>query len=214
MQIKHIIWDWNGTLFNDMWLCVDVINNLLQKRNHPILSEIQYRNIFGFPVKDYYERAGFDFTHESFEEVGTEFIVEYNKRKDECVLFDEVLQILKTIKNNGITQSVLSAREETSLKQELDYYKVSQFLNYSFGLNNHYAGSKVKLGKHLISRLKLPTYNILMIGDTVHDYETAMMMEVNCILIDKGHQTTEVLKKCKVPILNSIGEVPDYLKNF
>ncbi|MBK8664200.1 MAG: hypothetical protein IPN18_21325 [Ignavibacteriales bacterium] len=28
---NHIIWDWNGTLFNDVHICLDIINNILEK---------------------------------------------------------------------------------------------------------------------------------------------------------------------------------------
>ena len=56
MQIKnyqHIIWDWNGTLLNDVKLCADIMNNLLKTRSLPTITLEKYREIFTFPVKDY-----------------------------------------------------------------------------------------------------------------------------------------------------------------
>ena len=32
-QYQHIIWDWNGTLLNDGWLFVDIMNSILMKRS-------------------------------------------------------------------------------------------------------------------------------------------------------------------------------------
>ena len=29
---RHVIWDWNGTLLDDAWLCVEVLNGLLARR--------------------------------------------------------------------------------------------------------------------------------------------------------------------------------------
>ena len=29
MPIRHIFWDWNGTLLDDAWLCRDVMNGIL-----------------------------------------------------------------------------------------------------------------------------------------------------------------------------------------
>ena len=52
MHYKHIIWDYNGTLLNDVKLCVDVINDLLIKRDLPIMSIRKYKEMFDFPVKD------------------------------------------------------------------------------------------------------------------------------------------------------------------
>ena len=89
-KYTHILWDWNGTLLDDMWLCVDVINVLLKKYNKPVLSLIDYQKHFDFPVKDYYERIGFDFKQTPFEIVGTEFINGYYKRWQECKLHKDV----------------------------------------------------------------------------------------------------------------------------
>ena len=55
MKYKHIIWDWNGTLLDDRWLCVDGINNGLLKRGLTPITEKTYMNVFTFPVKNYYE---------------------------------------------------------------------------------------------------------------------------------------------------------------
>ena len=32
MKYRHIIWDWNGTLFNDTWLCVELTQTMLGER--------------------------------------------------------------------------------------------------------------------------------------------------------------------------------------
>ena len=80
-KYKHIIWDWNGTIFNDAGLSLELTNGLLSKRKLPVLTLEEYRNVFTFPVKDYYSLAGFDFTKESFEKVGREWMDEYEKRK-------------------------------------------------------------------------------------------------------------------------------------
>ena len=95
VQYRHIIWDWNGTLLDDAWLCVDVMNGMLRERNLPERTIDQYREIFDFPVMDYYLKLGFDFGKEPFEEVGLEFIVRYNKRQKETTLHPEVMQVLE-----------------------------------------------------------------------------------------------------------------------
>ena len=61
MKYKHILWDWNGTLLDDRWLCVESINKILKKRKMPPILEKTYRKTFCFPVMKYYESLGFDF---------------------------------------------------------------------------------------------------------------------------------------------------------
>ena len=73
-KYNHIIWDFNGTLLDDAWLCVEILNDLLEKRKMPLITPALYGRIFDIPVIDFYEKIGFDFSIESFEIVGTEFI--------------------------------------------------------------------------------------------------------------------------------------------
>ena len=71
---KHIIWDWNGTLINDAWLFVDVMNKFLTQRKLKSINVNKYRDIFGFPIKKYYEKLGFNLSKEPFEKLGLIFI--------------------------------------------------------------------------------------------------------------------------------------------
>ena len=75
MKYKHVIWDWNGTLLNDRWLCVEGINAALTKRSLPVITEKTYRNVFSFPVEEYYKKVGFDFEKEPFHIAGDEFVL-------------------------------------------------------------------------------------------------------------------------------------------
>ena len=65
MKYQHIVWDWNGTLLDDLWLCIDSINSVLSSRNMKLVNKKSYRSIFTFPVIKYYEILGFDFKNES-----------------------------------------------------------------------------------------------------------------------------------------------------
>ena len=94
MKYKHIIWDWNGTLLDDRWLCVDGINNGLMKRGLTPITEETYRNVFTFPVKNYYENLGFDFKKEPFEVAGDEFVNFYGQNFYRAKLHKSVRSVL------------------------------------------------------------------------------------------------------------------------
>ncbi len=70
----NIIWDWNGTLLNDVDICIKSMNHLLEKRNLTLLDINRDKAVFGFPVKDYYAKIGFDFTKENFEIPANEYM--------------------------------------------------------------------------------------------------------------------------------------------
>ncbi len=88
MKIKHIVWDWNGTLLNDNWLSIKAINILLLKYGLPAVEKEKYLEFFTFPVINYYKKLGFDFEKIPFNIVGTEFIDEYTKRMYDAQLQD------------------------------------------------------------------------------------------------------------------------------
>ena len=103
LNYQHIIWDWNGTLLDDVSFCVEIINGLLSKRQLPEISREYYRGVFTFPVQKYYEKIGFDFSVEPWENVSTEFITRYEALRRRCSLMPGVIQTLGCITENGLT---------------------------------------------------------------------------------------------------------------
>ncbi len=201
---KHIIWDWNGTLLDDAWLCVDVMNGMLTERNLPQKTLDEYKELFDFPVKDYYVKLGFDFEKEPFDEVGMEFIVRYNKRQCETALHPEVQEVLAGIATLGLTQHILSAREQNELIVETKSLGVFNYFDRIRGLDDHYAHGKTDIGLQLVNEIGAANKNILIIGDTRHDAEVASGIGIDCILISNGHQSEERLKELGVPIMESL----------
>jgi len=204
---KHIIWDWNGTLLNDSWLSVKIINRVLEKRDMKTLDHDRYVNIFGFPVSDYYRRLGFDFVEESFEEVGTEFIEGYEANKYETELHDQVITVLEELKRRGISHSILSAYKQQTLNELVSHFDLDKLFDKIIGLDNHFAESKVDNGIRWMKELALEPSEVLFVGDTEHDYEVARAIGVDCVLIPGGHQTRAVLEKTGSQVINSIYDV-------
>lgn len=203
-KYKHIIFDWNGTLLDDLWLAVEIIDGMLVKRGLESMNIKRYSEIFDFPVKDYYQNIGFDFNQESFEKVGTEFIEKYDKRQYECNLQKGCLELIEFLFQKNILLSILSAREQLMLEQNLKYYKLDKYFPKISGLNDHYANSKLENGLKLINSSTISVSETLLIGDTLHDAEVAKTMGIDCILIASGHQNVERLKKANLPIFESL----------
>lgn len=205
-KYKHIIWDWNGTIFNDLDLCVDVANNLFRKKNVPAITVEKYKSIFTIPVKDYYIAAGFDFEKESFEIVGKEWMDEYEERKYECSLHDKLIEVMEDFNNAGIGQSILSAYKQDNLNAMVGKFGLDKYLEHIIGLDNIYAASKLHLGKKLMNVLGNGHGETLLIGDTVHDYDVAKEIGADCILIASGHQSKQILKKTGVPVFDNLSD--------
>jgi len=207
VKYKHIIWDWNGTLVNDTWLFVDIMNGVLKNRNLNGITVDDYRNVFDFPVQEYYKKLGFDFKDEPFESAGLDFIKIYDGRKFEPQLFDDTISTLNKLTNSGCTHSVLSAQNVITLKKSVFYYQLDGIFQYISGLEDHYAIGKVEQGKNLIQNLNFDLDKVVMIGDTEHDYEVAQAMGINCFLMDRGHNSTKRLEKKQTEVFSSFSQL-------
>lgn len=208
-RIGGIIWDWNGTLLNDIQLCVQTINEMLDKRNLPLLSVNDYKDVFSFPVKNYYQKIGFDFEVEPFEIPALEFIERYNEQMNGCILHQNSLIVLSYFQSVGIRQFVLSAMKQDALEDCLNHQQISHFFEHISGLDNHYAASKMENGRRLISGLNLNIAELVLIGDTVHDFEVATELGCQCILIANGHQSREVLQATGVLVIDRLEQLLD-----
>lgn len=204
---KHIIWDWNGTLFNDVELCLDVLNGLLTRNELTRITLNTYRDIFTFPVRDYYAKAGLDLEKYSFEELGREWMNEYQNRRLEAKLFPYAEETLCKISDDGIEQSILSAYMQDTLLELVNHFNLRQYFTHLTGLDHIYATSKVELGRELMEKLNNKNHDVLLIGDTVHDYEVAQEIGAACILVADGHQSKLKLLNCKVKVFDNLDEM-------
>jgi len=207
-KYKHIIWDWNGTIINDVDLCVELINWLLKEKNLKTITKEEYKNIFTIPVKNYYAALGFDFDKEPFEVIGRRWMDEYEHRKFECMIYDGVVDVMEKINKLGIGQSILSAYSQHTLEEMVEHFGLTKYFSHIVGLDNIYAAGKLHLGKNLMKMLGNGKGETLLIGDTEHDYEVAAEIGADCILSTNGHQSKEKLEG-----LNSI-VIDDFKKLF
>jgi phosphoglycolate phosphatase-like HAD superfamily hydrolase/membrane protease YdiL (CAAX protease family) len=210
--IQHIIWDWNGTLLDDLEICLEIINNMLAARKLGSLSRNSYTHVFDFPVKDYYEKIGFDFEIEPFQVLSDEFIAAYEKGRPDCGLLEGVREILDFTAGLGISQSILSASKEEYLKIAVDEYQIADYFTVIQGLDNHNAAGKLDLAREFMASCAIPPSQILMVGDTTHDSAIASELGVNCILIPNGHHSRPRLENTNYPVLDSLEDLKAILQ--
>jgi len=206
-EYRHLIWDWNGTLLDDAWLCREIMNGQLQQRGLPTLTQERYEEIFDFPVEKYYRAVGFDWSRESFQDAGTEFIVEYEKRKRECSLQAGAGELLGKAADRGWSQAVLSAYSHHSLDEFLGHFGVRKHFRSIAGSRDHYAAGKVEHGLKMLEELHVSPRETLLIGDTTHDAEVAKAMGVDCVLVPCGHNSRARLQACGVALVETLAAI-------
>ena len=201
----YCIWDFNGTILDDVEVGIASVNHLLAERGLPILeSKEQYRRVFRFPIQGYYERLGFDFAREPYEVIAPLWVEQYLRRVPNAKVYEDVRETLERLRALGVCQTVLSATERGMLCGQLDTLGLTEYFEEILGLDNIHAASKLALAEDW--RARHPHATALFLGDTDHDCETATAMGASCYLISRGHQSEDHLKKIGVPVFSSLAD--------
>ena len=206
-KYRHIIWDWNGTLLNDVDYCIACMNQLLKKRQMQPLEKARYRDIFTFPVEDYYKEIGFDFAKDPFDVVGHEFIHSYYSDLSSCGLHPQAKGLLQFFQKSAKQQFVLSAMEHQALLNFLKSYDILHYFEGVYGIDNHLGAGKIDRAQSMIESHHIDMSQALLIGDTLHDKEVADELGCDILLVAQGHQSRLRLKASGAKVVDSLSDM-------
>lgn len=210
MKYDYLVLDFNGTIIDDVDLCLNILNHLLEERNYKKVSLEEYKHIFTFPIKKYYINAGFDLEKYSFTSISNEFISLYQKASLNCKLYEGINELIDKCNNNRIKVVLLSASQIDNLKEQTDHFGLSEKFEAILGTSTIEAASKVEIGKNYFNDKQ--DKKILFVGDTTHDAEVASAIGADALLITHGHQARDILLKANpLKVIDSFKEVEDIL---
>ena len=210
-MIRHIVWDWNGTLVDDVAACVATLNVLLRRHGLPPVTVRQYRERFGFPVRSYYERIGFDFSRHDWDEIAIGFHKIYRVASRGCRLRRGARPALARLREKGYVMSILSACETALLEEMVTARGIRGAFDGLYGMDDFYAHSKVDAGRRLLERLGGDADRLLMVGDTVHDADVAGELGCQAVLLCGGHQSRRRLLETGRPVMSTVAHVLRWL---
>lgn len=116
--IRQVLWDWNGTLLDDLTYAIGVRNRTFPAFGLPRIGSVaEYHRQFTFPVRRYYERAGV--TDETFVAVAHAWMAEYVRGFDTVPLHGDAVETLARFAAAGVRQAVLSATRRDMLESQI-----------------------------------------------------------------------------------------------
>jgi phosphoglycolate phosphatase len=195
-----VLWDFNGTLLDDVTLCVEIQNEILAACDGPPLTRERYLEIFRFPVTDYYADLGVNPRH--YATLSPRFPEIYWTRFREASVFPGTHELIERMTRAGIQSAILSAAEERYLREAVASLNLAIPRDRVFGISDHRALGKVERGKEIFTSLGVSPDSALMIGDTDHDVEVARALQIDVVLLEGGHQCLSRLKATGAKILS------------
>lgn len=204
-EYSCIIWDWNGTLLDDVALNIGIVNALLTQRGKKAIESKQYYlKQFCFPVIDFYEKVGFELDKEDFTLVARQYAMLYNENYPTAEIFPDVVKTLSAIKHSGKQQLIISATEQGYLLKQVAYFELEHFFTDILGAGNVLGSSKIETAKKWMQDRHFNPEEVLFVGDTLHDLETARAIGCDCALVARGHNSRERLVETGCRVYDSL----------
>ena len=130
----RIIWDWNGTLLDDNHASLSALNAILLRRGLESVDLDYYRKNFAFPVRYFYESLGVKIECEDWDALAQEYHDAYHEC--ELRLAADAKDALEFVRDNGVSQAVVSAMREDYLISDMDGFGIRPYFESVLGTNN------------------------------------------------------------------------------
>ncbi len=202
----HIIWDWNGTLLNDVGAALNSVNAMLKRRGKPQINMEQYYEYIGIPIRRFYEHI-LDLETEEYSEVLKEYNKGYEQQIYEIGLSKGAKETLEKLQKAGIRQMIVSSCEQNQLNNYIKHFDLGNYFDAVLGSEDFFAGSKVERAKLYLETNRIDPASVLVVGDLVHDYQMAQNIGAACILVSIGHQSETTLVESGAKVVASISQI-------
>jgi phosphoglycolate phosphatase-like HAD superfamily hydrolase len=208
--VTHVIWDWNGTLLDDLPIVVEAVNACLHSQGAPPIDASTYRSRFVRPLNGFYESLlGHPVDDDFLLELDHVFQDAYWDAFDDAALNPEARDAIARVVTEGATQSVASMLWHDMLVPTVRGFDLEEQMLALDGNRGTVGESKDQHMVHHVERLRrlfpaIAAQTITVIGDLVDDAEAARAADIGCVLYDGGSQPRELLESQGVPVVDSL----------
>ena len=230
MNIKAILFDKDGTIFhfNDTWgpWFYDILNEL-SEGNKKKLNQLSISLKFDL-VKKVFEidspfiaGTGGETTSKIvslFPDLKESELIEWLSVRSRDVLgkpIDNLHSTLNQIKKMKITMGIATNDTEAGALHQLEKNNIKQFFKYIYGSDSGY-GFKPNTGmqEEFLRVTNLHPKNVIMVGDSIADIISGNNIGMISIGVLTGPLKREHLQKNADFVLDSISELPKFIKNL
>lgn len=205
-MIRNIIFDWSGTLVDDLPAVLAATNFVFEACGVERMGLDTFRSEFCLPFKNFYDRFVPDIP---LAELERSFHAHFRNVQDAVTALPHARDFLIFCRKRGIRTFVLSTVHE-------DYF-VPQAAATGFGqyIDKPYLGIWDKRAKilELLAENQLAAPETLFIGDMQHDIETAKFGGVHSCAVLTGYNRLDQLRASEPDlIVEHLGELRDILE--
>ena len=209
--MRHVVWDWNGTLFDDQHLVVDGLNAVLDDADMPRVDLETYQRLYTRPVHLFYERVfGRPIDDREWARIDQVFHEGYRAAMARAGLAGDAEGALEALDEAGWSQSLLSMYPHEHLVPLVSQLGIAERFARIDGLRGDGGGIKAPhLERHLAELTRHPaahTDDVVVVGDALDDAAAAQQVGVACVLYDGGAHARGHLEETGVPVASTLTE--------
>lgn len=206
MEYRFIIWDWNGTLFDDVGAALASVNDMLERRGKPPIDLVRYRECIGVPIRKFYEQV-FNLENEDYNSMIKEYNDGYARHAAACTLSDGAREVLSYFSQKGARQVIVSSSHNDIVKAGVEKLEIAEYFDEILGARDYLAASKTQRAVDYLRRSGAERGTVLVVGDLEHDAETAAEIGADCVLLSTGHEKHERLAASNATVINSLRQL-------
>jgi phosphoglycolate phosphatase-like HAD superfamily hydrolase len=211
--MRHVVWDWNGTLFDDLPIVVASVNVSLRSVGAPPIDADRYREVYQRPLHRFYEvLLGRPVLPDEMAAIDRDFHDAYHALLDQARLTVDARSAVDLVAARGQTQSVLSMWWHDRLVPAVRYFALEEHMLAVDGHRGPAGASKQNhLERHVeqLTRLfpgRVRREGVVVIGDVTDDADAARAVGVGCVLYDGGSQPRAALEATGAPVAATLME--------
>jgi phosphoglycolate phosphatase-like HAD superfamily hydrolase len=209
----HLVWDWNGTLLDDLPLVVAATNASIAVHGIGPITAEEHRRDFHRPIASYYAMLlGRPVADEEFAALDRAFHTAYTDGLATCTLASDAVEALRSWTG---TQSLLSMWFHRELVPAVTRFGLTGHFTRVDGLRRSVGGGSKT--PHLIAHLSalgLSGPECVLVGDSVDDAEAAAAVGARCVLYAGGFTGAERLRATGRPVARSLREAVALLRGY
>jgi phosphoglycolate phosphatase-like HAD superfamily hydrolase len=208
----HLIWDWNGTLFDDNHIVVDAVNASLTAITVGVQIDADgYRDHYQRPVRAFYDvLLGRGVTDAEWDTINTTFHDEYMDMLHLAAPATDALSAATYAVRRRLTQSILSMWTHELLVPTVAGHGLAEMMVAVRGSDTARGDRKEDLlARHLDELPMNGDIRTVLIGDTFDDAAAAEALGIGCVFYNGGSHHRPELVATGVPVADTLVEAID-----
>jgi phosphoglycolate phosphatase-like HAD superfamily hydrolase len=209
--MTHVVWDWNGTLFDDVDAVVGATSEIFAPYGLGPFDLAGFRAFYTRPVWVAYERLlGRALEDGEWEQLDQAWHDSYHRLMDSCGLAVDARPTIDALTAAGHTQSLLSMWLHERLVPTVSQLGLAPAFRRVDGLRPEQAdqpgGHKAGYLVRHLGTLGVDPREVIMIGDSVDDALAARQTGARAVLYAGGMQGRADLERLGVPIVDRLAD--------